>query len=62
MWARNRCRERWVADQGANDHPEVTDEQAAEPPRKVDVSVKGIARIEVLLRPFSHCATLLLLP
>ena len=62
MWARNRGRERWAADQVANDHPEATDEPAGEPPRNVDVSERRIARLEALLSPFSYCASLLLLP
>jgi hypothetical protein len=61
MSARNR-RERRIADQVACDRSEVTDERAAEPRRKAHVSESRITGIEALLRPFSHCASLLLLP
>jgi len=40
----------------------VTGEQAAEPPPNVDVSERRITWLETLLSPFSHCASLLLLP
>lgn len=62
MWAPNRCRVRRVADQVASDHPDAADKRVAEPPRNVDVSERRIGRIQALLSPFSHCASLLLLP
>jgi len=61
MSARNCCRVP-VADQLANDCPELTDKRAAERPRNIDVSERRIAGLEALLSPFSHCASLLLLP
>jgi hypothetical protein len=56
MWAPKRRGERRVADQIADDRSEAT------APRSVAVSERRLAKLEALLVPFSHCASLLLLP